>query len=237
MRAHDRLPSTLAPISADSDSRVTYAHLQTGLERPLKVAATYTPSTTPWPKSEAPAHKSKAFAVPKRKKHDRAWGKGNILDRYGDSSSTAFTEEVGKKGTQSRREREWENWSPWPTSVVAGRPARAVSSHEMRPANRGENPWTSLGGPIKDKTLRPFRASEFFRTFFLFWTSHPENSEEPQQFAETELSFDFRAQFQELHKGDLILTSPSGCFEAVSRFKSLALRQRPTCDASLLCGR
>ena len=43
----------IALVSTDSDSRVTYAQLQTGLERPLKAAATYTLLTTPWPKSEA----------------------------------------------------------------------------------------------------------------------------------------------------------------------------------------
>ena len=91
-------------------------------------------------------------------------------------------------------------------------------------------------GPIKDKTLRPFRASEFFRTFFFFGPRALKTVKNHNNFAETGLSFDFRAQFQEFHKGDLILTSPSGRFEAVSRFKSLALRQRPTCDASLLFG-
>ena len=94
----------IVPVSTDSDSRGTYAQLQTGPGRPVKAAGTYTPSTTPG--------QNLAFAVPKRMKYDRMRGQGNH----------------GIVGEERRSERGWKEWSPWPTSAVADRPAN-LSPH------------------------------------------------------------------------------------------------------------
>ena len=71
---------------------------------------------------------------------------------------------------------------------------------KLRPTGESDE-LLALGGPIKDKTLRPFRASEFFRTFFFFFGPRAlKTVKKHNNLAETGLSFDFRAQIQEFHK-------------------------------------
>ena len=86
------------------------------------------------------------LTIKKWKKLDRPYGaQGNVWNRYGDSSSATSAEESGRRGSQGRRETQEREWPPWPSSQTAGRPARPTPSrtYEMKPANRGENPWTS----------------------------------------------------------------------------------------------
>ena len=81
----------------------------------------------------------------KRKKYDKFWAQGSVWDCYGDSSSMIghFSRGKCRRGSQGRSESQLREWPPWLSTPAAERPARPVTSYEVTPANRGENPWTS----------------------------------------------------------------------------------------------
>ena len=133
------------PDSIDTASRQTFAHLQTGLEIPLRSASALHPVNhsmaedcfTQW---------KRILDSPFRRRRD-------IIDGDKDKNKELFGIDVEIYHQQLQRQRRrvvdkkrkarvrgnWKAWGPWPTSAVEGRP----SSYTVQPANPGENPWTN----------------------------------------------------------------------------------------------
>ena len=66
-----RIARVTSPGSIDTMSRQAFAHLQTGLEIPLRSAGAYTLSTTPWPKTANTVEKDTGFTKKKKKAKEK----------------------------------------------------------------------------------------------------------------------------------------------------------------------